>query len=119
MLLKTSAYVKTYDEQTKWMYFLTEDNDLLEKHNTIWEKVSAESKKVFHREPLYNRNVLKTKIKSHGDEVPDFYDKKIPKVDSSHACLRVISLDSALKKDNNYYPQMFLKECKYIQKKTN
>ena len=31
MLPKTSAYVKSYDEQTKWMYFLTEDDDLLEK----------------------------------------------------------------------------------------
>ena len=60
---------------------------------------------------------MKTKIKSHGDEVTDFYDKKIPKVDSSHTCLAVISLDSALKKDENYYPQVFLKECKYIEKK--
>ena len=55
---------------------------------------------------------MKTKIKSHGDEVTDFYDKKIPKVDSSHTCLAVISLDSALKKDDNYYPQVFLNECK-------
>ena len=31
MLPKTNAYVKSYDEQTKWMYFLTEDDDLLEK----------------------------------------------------------------------------------------
>ena len=29
MLPKTSAYVKNYDVQTKWMYFLTEDEDLL------------------------------------------------------------------------------------------
>ena len=29
MLLKTTAYVKCYDGQTKWMYFLIEDNDLL------------------------------------------------------------------------------------------
>ena len=35
----------------------------------------------------------------------------------SHTCLAVISLDSALKKDENYYPQDFLKECKYIEKK--
>ena len=42
-------------------------------------------------------------MKSHGDKVTDFYDKKIPKVDSDHACLAVISLDSALKKDDNYY----------------
>ena len=48
---------------------------------------------------------MKTEIKSHGDEVTDFYDKEIPKV------------DSILKKDENYYPQLFLKECKYIKKK--
>ena len=45
MLSKTSAYVKSYDRQTKWMYFLIEDDDLLEKHNTIWHKVSADVKK--------------------------------------------------------------------------
>ena len=32
MLPKTSVYVKSYDdEQTKWMYLLIKDNDLLEK----------------------------------------------------------------------------------------
>ena len=42
---KTSAYGKSYDGQTKWMYFLIEDDDLLEKFNTIWDKVSADIKK--------------------------------------------------------------------------
>ena len=46
----------------------------------------------------------------------DFYDEKIPQVDSNYTCLAVITLDSALKKDENYYPQVFLKECKYIEK---
>ena len=46
MLPKTSTYVKNYDGQTKWMYFLIEDEDLLEKHYTIWDKVSAGIKKV-------------------------------------------------------------------------
>ena len=57
---------------------------------------------------------MKTKIKFHGDEVTDFYDKKVSKTDSNPICLAVISLDSALKKDDNYYLQVFLKECKYI-----
>ena len=35
MLPKTSAYAKSYDELTKWMYFLSQDDDLLEKHSTI------------------------------------------------------------------------------------
>ena len=42
--------------------------------------------------------------------------KKISKVDSNHTCLVVMSSNSTLKKDGNYYPQVFLKECKYIEK---
>ena len=30
---------------------------------------------------------------------------------------KFLRLDSALKKDENYYPQVFLKECKYVEKK--
>ena len=60
------------------MYFLIEDDNLLEKHNTIWNKVSADIKKEFDSEPVYNKNFLKTKIKSYCDEVTDFFDKEIP-----------------------------------------
>ena len=38
--------------------------------------------------------------------------KQFKKLYSNHTCLAVISLDSALKKNDNYYPQMFLKEGK-------
>ena len=99
------------------MYFLTENDVVLEKYNTIWDKVSADVKKEFHSEPVYNNFFLKTKRKSYGDEVTDFYLKKNLKMDFYHTCLSVISLDSALNKDGNYYPQVFLKECKHIQKK--
>ena len=116
MLPKASEYVKIYNGQTKWMYFLIEDNNLLEKYYIIWDKVSADIKKRIDSEPVYNKNLLKTKIKSHGDEVTDFYDKKVSKLDSNHTCLAVINLDSALKKDDNYYLQVFLKECKCIEK---
>ena len=56
---------------------------------------------------------MKIKIKSHGDEVTDFYDKKM---DSNNARLAATSLASALEKDENCYLQVFLKECKYIEK---
>ena len=44
MLPKTSVYVKRYYGQTKWMYFLIEDDDILEKYNFIWDKVSTDIK---------------------------------------------------------------------------
>ena len=44
MLPKTSLYLKSYDGQTKWMYFSFEDYDLLEKYDIIWDKVSSYQK---------------------------------------------------------------------------
>ena len=58
------------------MYFLIGDDDLLEKYNTIQDKVSADIKKEFDSEPLYNKEFLKTNIRPHGDEVTNFYEKK-------------------------------------------
>ena len=49
------TYVKSYDEQTKWIYFLTQDDDLLEKYNFIWGKVSADIKKGFDSELVCNK----------------------------------------------------------------
>ena len=60
------------------MHFLIEDDDLLEKRVTILDKVSADIKKEFDDKPVNNEKFLKTKIKSHSDEVTDFYDEKIP-----------------------------------------
>ena len=40
-----NAYVQKYDAQTKWMYFVIADNNLLEKYNTIWDKISSDIKK--------------------------------------------------------------------------
>ena len=63
------------------------------------------------------KKFLKSKIKSHGEEVTDFYNKNFPKVESNHTSLAEISLNSFLKEDDNYHPQVFLKDCKYIQEK--
>ena len=35
------------------------------------------------------------------------YDKNVPKTDSNHTCLVLISWDSALKKDVNYIRKYF------------
>ena len=37
------------------MYFLIEDDDLLEKYNTIWDKVSTDIKKEFDSGRVYNK----------------------------------------------------------------
>ena len=55
LLPKTSTYGKSYDGETIWMYNLIEDDDLLKKYNTVWNKVNADISKEFHRERVYNK----------------------------------------------------------------
>ena len=47
----------------------------------------------------------------------NFQGKEIPKGDSSYKCSSLIMLDSVVKVGKNYYPQVFLEECKYIKRK--
>ena len=80
-----------------------------QKHNTIWNKFNADIKKEFDSEFVYHKIVLKTKIKCYGGETTDFHDKEIPEVGSDCTCLAGISIDSILNKNQEYYPQAFLK----------
>ena len=109
MLPKTSIYIKSCDDQTKWMYFLIEDDDFLEKYNTIWDKVRAGDQKEFDSESVYNKSFLKPIIKSYDDDATDFHDKEAPKVDSNHTCLLTISLDSILEKKLKLLPASVFK----------
>ena len=63
ILPKISAYIKSYDGETKWMHFLIEDEELLKKYNDTWNKVSNGIKKEFDSEPIYNKTFLKIKKK--------------------------------------------------------
>ena len=67
---------------------------------------------------MYNNKYIKTKIKIFNDTVyTNFQHNKIPKDNEYCACLSVILLDSIFVNSNKeYYPQIFLEECKYATK---
>ena len=41
----------------------------------------------------------------------------MPKEKAPCKCLSIIMIDSVIKANKKYYPQTFLEECKYMQKK--
>ena len=49
--------------------------------------------------------------------ITNFHDKKVPEEKIPYKCLSIIALDSIIKTDNKYYPQMFLEECVYKHQK--
>ena len=49
------------------MYFLIGNDDLLEKHGSILDKVIADVKTKFDNTTVLNKELKKAKVKSHGD----------------------------------------------------
>ena len=94
----------------------TEDDELLEKYYSIQNKTSNSTKKEFGFKPIYNKKILKAKIRSFGNEATDFHDKEMAKVGSNYTCLALILIDFVFKKDKYYCLQVLLKECEYIEK---
>ena len=62
--LRNKSAMGKLNGQTKWMYFFIVNDHLLEIYNTISNKVSADIKNEFDSEPVYNKKILKTKIRS-------------------------------------------------------
>ena len=106
-----NAYRKDIDE-TKYMDFLIKDDELLKKYIEICEKVNNIIKKEFDSERVYNKKYLKAKIKSYNGKI----NTNLPKEGSQYICLSVSLLDSFFRTGKNYYPQVFLEECKYVVK---
>ena len=58
------------------MYFLTEDGDIFEKYDAVWDKVSVDIKKELDSESVYNKIFLKIETLVYGNETTDFHNKK-------------------------------------------
>ena len=111
-----SAYRKAFDE-TKYTSFLIEDNELLERYNGIWDKRSYASGREFDINPVYKKKYLKTRTKSYKGEInSNFHSNGIQKERYETMCLSATLIDTVFRTGKNYYPQVFLEECKYIVK---
>ena len=88
------------------------------KFNKIWDKISNPLKKGFNSEPVYDNKYIKTNVKIYNNRInTNFHGNKMPEENEYYTCLSVILLDSLVKIDNDYYPQIFVEECKYAVKK--
>ena len=104
------GYVKCFDSN-KTMSFNVSDKKLLKEYTKIWGRVSSLTDKKFDSEPFYGDSdkYIKTKIKSYGDKAnTNFQGKKEQKENSSYKCLSLIMLDSVIRVNKKYCPQILL-----------
>ena len=102
------------------MYLRVDDEQLFKKYNKIWKKVEKLMRIDFESKATYgyDDNYIKTKVRIYaGSMITNFHNKKMPKEKAPCKCLSIIMLDSVIKANKKYYPQIFLEEYKYIQEK--
>ena len=104
------------------MSLMIKDKQLLKNYNKVWKKIEIVIKIDINTKTTYGDDdkYIKTKIKTYKDSITThFYSKKgskkIPEEKIPHKCLSIIILDSVLYAYENYHPQIFLEECKYVK----
>ena len=69
--------------------------------------------KILARDPFFADICLKTKKESCNNKITANFNGKAPKEEIKRVCLSAIVIYSVFKSDKNYFPQVFLEECKY------
>ena len=57
VLLKTNAYVKSYEDESKWIYFSIEEEELSKKYNDIWNNISNRIKEELDTNPSTTKDI--------------------------------------------------------------
>ena len=121
VLPQMNGYIKYFDDGGKNISFVTDDEEIYEKYNEIWEVVRKLSKLDFTvgpvRDDKYKYIVAKLKIFNRINRTT-FTDNIIPFERNHYTCIPATDIDSVIKIDyKRAYPQAYLEQCKYKLKK--
>ena len=119
ILPQMNGYIKYFDDGDKNMSFVTDDEEVYEKYNEIWEVVRKLLKLKFTVGPVRDDKYLIAKLKIfNGTNRTTFTDNVIPFEKNHYNCIPAIDIDSVLRTDNKRaYPQAYLEQCKYKLRK--
>ena len=68
----------------------------------------------FHSEPVCDKKYLKTKVRENDGVIKtNFLGNDVPNENMHYTCIACITIDSVIRMENKYFPQVSLEECKY------
>ena len=119
ILPQMNGYIKYFDDGRKNMSFVTDDEEIYEEYNEIWEVVRKLLKLKFTVSPVRNDKYIIAKLKIFNRiNRTTLTDNAIPIERNHYTCIPAIDIDSALKIDNKRaYSQAYLEQCQYKLKK--
>ena len=107
-----------FENGGKNMSFMIKDDEVLNKYNEIWNVMKNKLGIKSHSEPVYEQKYLKAKVRDYDGVIKtNFLGNEIPKENMHYTCIACITIDSVMKMDKKYFPQVYLEECKYKVKK--
>ena len=114
-----SGYIKYFDDGGKDMSFVTDDEEVYENYNEIWEVVRKLLKLKFTVSPVRDDKYIIVKLKIFKKiNRTTFTDNVIPIEKNHYTCIPAIDIDSVIKIDTERaYPKVYLEQCKYKLKK--
>ena len=119
ILPQMNGYIKYFDDGGKNMSFVTDDEEIYEKYNEIWEVIRKLLKVDFTVGPVRDDKYLVAKLKIFDriNRTTLNNNNAIPIERNHYICIPAIDIDSVLKIDKRAYPQVYLEQCKYKLKK--
>ena len=118
ILPQMNGYIKCVEYGNPKMSFFIKDEEVGEKYQQIWDVIKNKLKIKFHSEPVYEYKYLKSKVREYDGVIKtNFLGNGIPKENMHYTCITCITIDSVMKMDKKYFPQVYLEECKYKIKK--
>ena len=118
ILPQMSGYIKYFDNGGKNMSFVTDDREVYEKYDEIWNVVKKLLKLKFTASPIRDDKYILAKLKIFKKiKLTTFTDNVIPMEKNHYICIPAIDIGSVLKTDKKAYPQAYLEQCKYKLKK--
>ena len=114
-----NGYIKYFDDGGKNMSYVTDDENVYEKYNEIWNVVKGLLKLNFTTSPIRDDKYILAKLKIFKKKnLTTFNNNNIAPIEKNrYICISAIDIDSVLKTDKKAYPQSYLEECKYKLKK--
>ena len=119
ILPQMSGYIKYFKNGGKNMSVMIKDDEVLEKYEEIWNVIKNKIDIKFHSEPIYDQTYIKAKVRKFDGAIKrNFLGNGVPKENMHYICITCVTIDSIMKTNKKYCPQVYLEECKYKVKKT-
>ena len=82
-----TGYIKYFENGGKSMFFVINDDDVLDKYNEIWDKIKEKLNIKFHSTPVYDEQYIKTKVREFNGVIKrNSLSDEVPKENEHYTC---------------------------------